>query len=374
MTILSIENPEEPAFLSSYQAGGYVYNGTVAGDLVALATGFAGMELVSLADAGSPEYLGAVDTAGIVTDVLIHDDIAFVADFYAGLYVVDISSPADPILVHHLPEYFGADELAVMDGVLYVIRGTLGMDRIDITDVDHPVELDMIETEDNIRDLFSADGYLYVGEGNSGRILIYRTSEPAPVIVPHIPAGRAWSATLSLTNTNTENATAMVTIFDKAAPVYSIPVQIPAGSTVEMALPESGCAQVTRLDGQVTVNQTLTGPDERAVNIPLDIPAQQETTLELNTETLWTGIALMNNDTRNRTIQVTALGVEGVELDTVSCQLGPIYRNAWLLDKLFPELETVDIRKLRIQSEGPFSAVAIWESSEGELQASVPVS
>lgn len=374
MTILSIENPEAPEFLASYQAGGYVYNGTVAGDMVALASGFAGMELVSLADAGSPQYLGTLDTAGIVTDVLIHDEIAFVADFYAGLYVVDISTPTDPVLIHHLPEYFGADELAVLDGLLYVVRGTLGMDRIDITDVDHPVQLDMVETEDNIRDLFSADGYLYVGEGNSGRILVYRTSEAAPVAVPHIPAGRAWSATLSLTNGEAADAMAMVTIFDKAAPVYSVPVRVPAGSTVEMALPEAGCAQVTRLGGQVTVNQTLNGPDERAVNIPLDIPAQQQTTLELDADTLWTGVALMNNDNRNRSIQVTALGAEDMELETVSCQLGPIYRNAWLLHKLFPSLNTADILKLRIQSEGRFSALAIWESADGKLQAAVPAS
>ena len=373
MSVFSLTDPALPELTGTYSAAGYVYDADVSGDTVALAAGFAGMELVSIADPQTPTRISNLDTAGIVTDVLMDGTIVYLADFFAGLYIVDISSPQHPILMNHLPEYYGSEHLTLLDGMLYVLRGSSGLDRLNVSDPANPAFVDRIETEGTVRNIQSHDGYLYISDGASGRILIYRMEDPAPVAVPHVPAGNGWSSDLAFSNPNDTDATAMVTIYRHATPAFSMPIHLPAGETVFVPLSTDGCARISRMPEGVEVHQRITATaDNRFVEIPLGLPFVNSGELILETDTSWTGIALMNNENSSREFHLLAFDAAGTQLADTVVQLGPVYRNAWILDSLFPDVETGRIARVMIQSQAAFAALAIWENQDGVLKATVP--
>lgn len=375
MSILSLDTPELPELLSSWSASGFVYNLRAQGDILALAGGGGGLELVSIADPANPVMLGQFDTAGIAADVELNANTACVADFYAGVYVLDITDPANPVQLALIPEATGAESLVLLDNHLYVARGSLGLDVYDLADPANPVFHSSIITDGTVREVQVSDGYLYLADGITGRVLIYQGPDMAPVAVPHIAAGNGWASGLTFTNDGETDAQAVLTIFRNAVPVESRPVSVPAGQHITVTLPEEGCAEITRLPETVQVEQTISMvKDGRSVSFPLGAALTDFATLELNTATEWTGVALMNGGDEAAVLTVTALAMDGTAIATTTVHLGPDYRNAWLIPDLFPQLEPGVVTAVTISGDTPFAALAIWETADGDLKAAVPTS
>ena len=73
---------------------------TVAGNIVYIATGDSGLQLVKINSTGEPpalnlSTLNLIDTPGTGRNIFVAGDVAYVADYFGGLQVVDISHPDD---------------------------------------------------------------------------------------------------------------------------------------------------------------------------------------------------------------------------------------------------------------------------------------
>jgi hypothetical protein len=92
----------------------------VAGSLVYVAAGSAGLQIVSVASPSAPTFVGSVDTPGTADDVVVGSGYAYVADS-SSLQVVNVSTPSHPTIAGTLATT--ATAVALNGTRLYAVDG-----------------------------------------------------------------------------------------------------------------------------------------------------------------------------------------------------------------------------------------------------------
>jgi len=95
ISIVSIDDPTQPAEVGAFQAG-LPTRVDIVGEVAVVAHDWRGLSLVSLGDRTNPEEVALLDTADRATDVIVQGDLAFVADQAGGLYVFRIVGEDGP--------------------------------------------------------------------------------------------------------------------------------------------------------------------------------------------------------------------------------------------------------------------------------------
>jgi len=179
-------------------AGGYNSSGTsyhlaVAGDVVYLADGAAGLRLVDVTNPAAPTLLSTLNTPGTAFGVALRGHYAYVADGSSGLQVIDIADPVLPLLAGGVVTPGDGYDVAVNGSYAFVADRTGGLQVVDVSNPYIPTIVASRATPNNAYGVELYGDYCYVAVSGSG-LYIYDVSDPtAPTLVGNMfLSGYAW--------------------------------------------------------------------------------------------------------------------------------------------------------------------------------------
>lgn len=103
------------------------------GDLVVIAAGSIGLEILSVADPANPALITTFDTPGTCQDVRLRGSVAYVSDGTLGIQIIDLINPASPQIVGNWDP--GSVSVLDIEGSTMAVQGTAGFYLLDLV---HP--------------------------------------------------------------------------------------------------------------------------------------------------------------------------------------------------------------------------------------------
>lgn len=228
----SVVNLETPGSASSL---------SVFGNLLYVADGHSGLQIVDISDITIPEITGNFETSG-AHSVIADKQIAFISDSIAGLQRVDCSVKSNPVATHLFDTPSDTDALFVKDSYVYILDddetgeglriihfpvsnqyemtgfcktpgkanniyveghyayladGGSGITVIDVNDPEIPQITTSINASGSIEnavDIYGASGFVYLADKNNG-IFAFDISDPAtPVLVGSFNQGKRYES------------------------------------------------------------------------------------------------------------------------------------------------------------------------------------
>ena len=89
LQIIDVSNPQNPSLLGSYDAPSYAYSVFVSNNIAYIADYDAGLQIIDVSNPQNPVLLGSYDTPGTALSVFVSNNIAYVADVSPGLQIID---------------------------------------------------------------------------------------------------------------------------------------------------------------------------------------------------------------------------------------------------------------------------------------------
>lgn len=217
--IIDVSNPLEPLILSKYVSSlgyHYYYDLAVKENLLYIANGHAGVEIVDFSIASSPVLINDFNTGySFAQSIYIQDDLAFIADgfyefaiydigspihptyissvfsyeigpreiivkgdyayvlnYYAGFAVIDIKKPYDPeIVLHYQTQYSYFRHIAVWGEYVYLSNSHEGLFVVDCFDMEAPVLIQRYDNSDPFFEIFAYNNYVYLANGYNGFVV-----------------------------------------------------------------------------------------------------------------------------------------------------------------------------------------------------------
>jgi hypothetical protein len=165
-----------PTPLSQISIPGSAQGVDVAGDLVYVAAGAAGLVVVDATDRAAPAVIATVDTPGTARDVTVAGDAAYVADGAGGLRLFDLTNPASPVLAGVLDTPGDARDVVVRGALAYVDDGNQGLRIVDVSDPTAPASVGAIGALGTLGtfnglDVDAETGIAVVATGSSLRVI-----------------------------------------------------------------------------------------------------------------------------------------------------------------------------------------------------------
>lgn len=250
LQILDISNPWMPVPIGSMAAHQAIENIEVAGEMVYLADGEAGLCIVDASDPSSPVGVGAIDFYWDVMSVAVTANTAFVANNADGLRIVDVTDPAHPEEIGSFkPDGLGLVwDVAVEGSFAYLATagyGHAGLWVVDISSDTAPEALGFWSSPGSTVRSVEIDGDVAYLQDQTGLHLIDVEDRTAPHEIGHfetvswtwdldVSEGRAYS--LSWCGSGAGSCLAVVDVSDPRLPVglgeYFAP-GFPGGIVVE---------------------------------------------------------------------------------------------------------------------------------------------
>jgi hypothetical protein len=120
------------------------------------------------------------ETPGWALAVAIEDDVVYVADGNNGLQIIDCRNEAAPVLRGAIGTSDPAQDVDAADGIACVTLGTGGVAVIDAGDLDRPVIVGRVTTPGGARGVTVVDTVVYVADDVVGLVLISIARPDAP--------------------------------------------------------------------------------------------------------------------------------------------------------------------------------------------------
>jgi hypothetical protein len=165
----------------------------VVGNLVYVADGTAGLQVVNVTIPNSPVLVGGVDTPDLAIDVKVVGSYAYVANRFSGLYVVDVTNPASPAIVGHVDTPGEASNVAVAGEFAYVADRFNGLQVVDISQPASPVIIGGMIPTSAVYGVAVAEDLVYIA---GGPLLIASSQCPSTTAVDEstVPESGGWLA------------------------------------------------------------------------------------------------------------------------------------------------------------------------------------
>ena len=199
--VLDISNSTHPTFVGqSPVLPGVVHDLVVAGSHAYVASRWAGLRILNVADPTRPVEVGSFDTPGSAMGVAVVSNHAFVADgssgsygqsTSSGLHVINVADPTHPVEVGMCATVGAANGVAIAGSYAYVgdqgiWNGTqsvgAGLRIISIADLSHPKLVGGLE--DLSASAVAVSGkYVFAASGYSGMKAIDVSDSSHPVVV-----------------------------------------------------------------------------------------------------------------------------------------------------------------------------------------------
>ena len=208
LQILDVSNPEHPREVGNYDTPGEAWGVTVSGDYAYVADYRSGLRVISVADPEHPEEVGYCDTQGSALGVTVYGNYAYVADGI-GLCVISVADPEHPQEVGYCDTPGSARNVAVSDDYAYVADAPIwngngeefvggGLRVISILDPEHPEEVGYCDTPDYAYGVTVSGDYAYVADLWEGLCIISVADPENPEEVGHYDTyGLAFGVTVS---------------------------------------------------------------------------------------------------------------------------------------------------------------------------------
>jgi hypothetical protein len=123
LDIINIANPAKPQKVGNYETPGYTYDVTVKGNYAYAADGQMGLQVIDISSPASPQLIGTCDTPGSCAGLYVYGNYAYVADGDSGLQIINISTPATMNVVGNFPIAHRTNGVFVVGNYAYVIMG-----------------------------------------------------------------------------------------------------------------------------------------------------------------------------------------------------------------------------------------------------------
>ena len=176
----------DPTALSVVSIPGYANNVEVEGEFAYVASGNAGLQVVSLGAARTnPTVIGALDTSGTSVDLRFHSNALVMADGSAGIQLIDINDPGAPQLISTADTDGFAQDIAIQNDLVLVADGSAGLQIIDISDVNQPQAVGQVNGIGTAKGVDVNNTTAVVGTSN-GVYIIDISSPEFPVVLSSV--------------------------------------------------------------------------------------------------------------------------------------------------------------------------------------------
>ncbi len=158
--------------VAKYVVSGYAQDVLKKDDLLYIAQGEGGLEIVDISDIESPETV-SITTDGVrgySTRIIIYDTIVYIAAGGFGVTVIDVANPADPFVTEENSSMKPAKNLHIMGKYLFTAVSELGVKLADLTYLPVPDPKGDISTSGYAQGMVttSDSAYLLVACGEMG--------------------------------------------------------------------------------------------------------------------------------------------------------------------------------------------------------------
>lgn len=167
LTISNIENPAEPAIVSTLSGLGNVRRIVRVNDeTIAVASRQNGVFLIDVSDKSNPNVLDRYDSLDTANDICIAGNIMVVMDRYFGFEFVDISNPSNPQYISHVYNEKECYRGTISGQYLYVsCWATREVEIYDISDITSPVLVNSLPVDGYCGETFVENNTIYIASG-----------------------------------------------------------------------------------------------------------------------------------------------------------------------------------------------------------------
>ncbi|MDQ1351625.1 MAG: hypothetical protein QG657_1930 [Acidobacteriota bacterium] len=152
LDIINIANPANPQKVGNYDTPDSANDVYISGNYAYVADIKSGLQIIDITSPSSPKQMGACDTPGYGLAVDVKGNYAYIADAYSGMQIIDVSDPSAPILVGNFPAPHRTSGVYVVGNYAYVIMGEFdwSMDTVSggliILDISNPASPQQLGT------------------------------------------------------------------------------------------------------------------------------------------------------------------------------------------------------------------------------------
>ena len=154
----------------------------LAGNILYVAQGRAGLHMVDVSNPGEPARIGHFATQGDAHAVAVSGFMALLADG-AHVYVLDITDPGSPVLTDTWHSLGRACGVAIQGAYGYVANGGLGLQILSLDDLHHVTELGACPSSGTAHTVAVDNQTAFVATGNAGRQLIDVSLPTEPAVL-----------------------------------------------------------------------------------------------------------------------------------------------------------------------------------------------
>jgi len=175
-----------PLNIATMPLPGFGNDLAIAGTVLYIASGSAGLRVVNVANPAAPQIIGSLPTRGNALDVEVRGTMAYMADGSGGLQIIDVSIPSSPQAAGWVDTPGSGFDLAIGANHVYVADGASGLQIIDVTS---PGTAQIVATLSGFGTVRHVDvlGNLAAASTTDGRVhLIDVTNPAAPALISNV--------------------------------------------------------------------------------------------------------------------------------------------------------------------------------------------
>jgi hypothetical protein len=172
----------------SLDTPGIARRAAAVGDVLYLADGIGGVQVVDLRDPTAPVIAGVLSTGvGVANDVVVDGDRLYVATTTFGIVIFDISDPPHPNTLGGIPAAGQPLGIAVRGDILYVADDQVGLQVINVSNPAFPVAVGGETTPGIAHDLQVTDTHIFVSDQQLGLRSIFMPTPTTPDLSTTLP-------------------------------------------------------------------------------------------------------------------------------------------------------------------------------------------
>jgi len=186
VNVVSVQDPQNPLYATAFHDDSDdeekpAYNIAFRQQHLLITQGSYGLSIINVSDVNALERVGGYSTFGSYYGISVQGDYAYVTDFEDEIIIMDVSFPALPypwttIAVDTIPL-----STFVTGNLLYCALGKGGLGIYDISQSDAPILLSQYETEDDASSVVVENETAYLTIMKNGLVLIDVTDPENPV-------------------------------------------------------------------------------------------------------------------------------------------------------------------------------------------------
>ena len=136
------------------------------------------LTILSLENPDQPKVIGKLEEVGNLRQIVVRGNTAFITAREDGLFVIDVTNPAQARIVAHYDTIEFATGIALADDFAFIACRWFGVEIVDISEATNPKHVSIMRVGE-AQSCEVSDGYLYAGAWEERRVAICDVRNPA---------------------------------------------------------------------------------------------------------------------------------------------------------------------------------------------------